>query len=647
MNRIRLGAAFLLLFLLPLDVPALSAPPVTQSTASAPSFTLPLTGSEFPVNYRRYGKFIDLGTTQYRYEVTDPTGLGLAVGAGIYPNYDLSANERFKQFKAAHPDSLSPWDFLTGNPEEAFYVWTMAEGIDDGVKLFFIGESLRRAGHVKAAIRAYYAVVVHFPRAVAWNEAGNFYWYVAPEAISRIRRLCAENPRLGIQLESALVDVTRAADNDPSKDTVKVWPGDFRKNRSNHKGLSRLKIIETRGRGRVKVVKFQNGHWQLRVDGAPLMVRGVTYTNTKIGESPHDGSMRPWMAVDDNGNGLNDGMFDSWVDINRNNRRDPDEAVVGDARLLREAGVNAIRVYHGQRPGGAYDPSGYDKDLMRRLNREFGIYFVMGDFFGAYAVGSGATWERGTDYTDPAQRQKMRQSVEAMVRDHKDEPYVLMWLLGNENQHPHTRTNADREPAVYAKFVNEVAAMIHGMDPEHPVAVANLGANGLKELARYAPEVDIYGANAYAGEYSMGSIVQQVKFFYDRPLLFTEWGSDAYAQGVGPDEDAQADYIRGNWQDIDLNAAGRRGEGNLIGGVLFEWMDEWWKSAQGSQADSAFRQDVRGDAVFPYRDGWAHEEWYGIVSQGDGSNSPFLRQLRKAYFTLQELWRDADDNAKK
>ena len=41
--------------------------------------------------------------------------------------------------------------------------------------------------------------------------------------------------------------------------------------------------------------------------------------------------------------------------------------------------------------------------------------------------------------------------------------------------------------------------------------------------------------------------------------------------------------------------------------------------------------------AFP--DGWSSEEWFGIFSQGDGEQSPFLRQPREAYFLYRDkLW---------
>ena len=37
-------------------------------------------------------------------------------------------------------------------------------------------------------------------------------------------------------------------------------------------------------------------------------------------------------------------------------------------------------------------------------------------------------------------------------------------------------------------------------------------------------------------------------------------------------------------------------------------------------------------------DGWSHEEWYGICGQGNGNNSPFLREVRQAYYSYKKMW---------
>jgi beta-glucuronidase len=615
--------------------------PGPGESASLPKrkFELTFPGTEAAVDYAKYGRFIGVGRENYEYRILDQEGLARAAGEGVYPNTSFISDHEYQRFKAVHAGQINPWEYVdSGSARNDFYAWLDTQSEPDGIRLFYTAEALRKAGLVAEALKAYYAIVVHFPKTVQWSSDRSFYWYVAPEAIARIRKLCATFPELGIQLEGAFVEADRSGKTNPELDRVRVWPGKFVKMSSEKHERRPHRVTARRGSGRVRVVKYDDRFWALLVDGKPFMVKGVTYASTTVGESAHAINLRPWMHLDDDRNGKNDGMFDSWVDKNKNNRRDADEPAVGDARLLKEMGANAIRVYHGTDPDGNYDPKEYNKELMRTLSRDYGIFFIMGDFLGAYTVGSKAGWDEGTDYKDPAQRKRMKKVVRDMVMDHKDEPYVLMWLLGNENQHPHTRTNADEHPDVYAKFLNEVARMIHRLDRDHPVAVGNLATTNIKELARHAPEIDVYGANVYNGAYSMGSIWQLVRRYYDRPVLFTEMGCDAYAEGTGPEASGQADYFTANWEDIELNGLGNRGEGNAVGGVFFEWIDEWWKTSKGDGWGDPHEHNTQGDFRGPFPDGWMHEEWLGIFGQGDGRNSHFLREPRKVYEAIRKAW---------
>jgi beta-glucuronidase len=66
----------------------------------------------------------------------------------------------------------------------------------------------------------------------------------------------------------------------------------------------------------------------------------------------------------------------------------------------------------------------------------------------------------------------MLDSVRKMVTEFKDEPFLLMWLLGNENVYG-VACNADKKPASFFKFANEAARLIKSLDPDHPVAIAS------------------------------------------------------------------------------------------------------------------------------------------------------------------------------
>ncbi|MBD3263783.1 MAG: hypothetical protein GF375_01620, partial [Candidatus Omnitrophica bacterium] len=43
-------------------------------------------GDEFPVDYEKYGKFLNEGKKNYKFVIKNPIGLSDAVGEGIYPN---------------------------------------------------------------------------------------------------------------------------------------------------------------------------------------------------------------------------------------------------------------------------------------------------------------------------------------------------------------------------------------------------------------------------------------------------------------------------------------------------------------------------------------------------------------------------------
>lgn len=601
-------------------------------------------GTEEIVDYAKYGTFSGIGTDKYEYKISDRKGLAAAAGEGIYPNGSVYKDPTYRMLVTKGKLAGSQWDYVNIDDQQlAFYKWATSHDTP-AVQQFYTALALEKSGQFLQAIKAYYAIDVHFPKQVGWTVFRTPL-YMARLAIDHIEYLTRKHPELGIKLVDAKIKVENGYNAVISDDKFVINPGKLvRVDPSELKpkkiDVSRFPVVRKLGEGDVQAVQFRNGHWQIRVNGKPFIVKAVAYSPTPVGQSPHEGyNLDSWMVTDLNHNGKIDGPYDTWVDKNKNNQQDSDEKVVGDFALMKEMGVNAIRLYHHS----------MNKELLRQLYKETGIRVIMGDLLGMYAVGSGAEWFKGTDYTDTAQQEKMKESVRSLVMEYKDEPYVLMWVLGNESNYGEPGdpkkdkvgfgSQAKLHLDAYYKFVNEVAGMIKSIDPKHLVGISNGEVMNIDILSKHSGNIDIFGVNAYRGANGFGrSFWEDAKDFLDKPVLLTEYGCPAYYAGKSLDfgEEKQMEYHRGNWEDILTNSAGS-GFGNAIGGVVFEFVDEWWKAGPPPKFSSKVHETT-GDFQANFPDGWMYEEWLGMTSQGDGGHSPYMRVLRKSYDYYKKVW---------
>ncbi|MDR1474736.1 MAG: hypothetical protein LBS38_03520 [Endomicrobium sp.] len=609
-------------------------------------FHIDYPGTEQWIDYEKYGEFQNLNKSNYRYNVIDLEGLRNASGSGIFPDKQSVYKEKaYEKYVKSGKLKGSCWDFVNSSDYQAnFYKWaTISE--DPGIKLYYTAYALESAGNYKQAIKAYYSCLVFFPRAVGYTQFGTP-WYVAPLCIAKIKYLVHKHPDVNIKLEGASIRIENRFDNNRNNDIFFVNPGKLIHTGENKSGrkyidLSKIGVKQVIGVGNVKLLQYNNNHFQLTVNGKPYVVRAVSYSPNKVGLSPDYGTLDvnvDWSYADYNGNGKIDGPYDAWVDANRDDMQGDDEKPVGDFALMREMGINTLRIYNY---------NGINKQLLKEGYENFGFMYMMGSLIGMYGTDSGAEWFKGTDYTNKKQKENMFNSIRKMVETYKDEPYILMWVLGNENnygtvgvegQSNGTSNQAQKHPVAYYKFVNDCAQLIKSLDPlRRPVAICNGDEYFLDYCAKNAPNVDIYGANAYRGPYGFGSLWSDVMLQYGKPVVITEYGCPAFAKdwSEAACEQEQAEYHEGCWNDIEDNLAGvADGVGNALGGVIFEWTDEWWKSGQNPYGHTDIPQWYG-----PFLDGGGYEEWFGICSLGDGRDSPFKRQLRRSYFMYRDLWK--------
>jgi hypothetical protein len=387
---------------------------------------------------------------------------------------------------------------------------------------------------------------------------------------------------------------------------------------------STLTGAATLSKNKVYIKKLNGSRYQLMVDKKPYIVKGVCYNPIPAGQG-YD--------------------YDWWSD--------PNKPWLTDGKLMRDMGVNTIRLYQ------SHDNPDEVKQVVKDLYEKFGIRTIMGDWLGF--------WEYPCPfYADKAFQDKVKKGVLDMVRLYKDEPGMLMWVLGNENNysclglvHRWSSEEIDKEidpqkqksmrARIYYSFVNDIAKEIHKIDPNHPVALGNGELIGLEFAKDYCPDVDLVACIIYRGK-TFGNLFNSLKATFDRPLLLAEFGADAYDAYLNKeDQNTQAFFLESLWRQIYQNlASNKEGAGNCIGGAFFEWSDEWWKHNQDSPeswkihdtesnwSNGSYYFDIKAPNNMNM-----NEEWFGIVSLSEELENGINKRVpRKAYYVLREFWKN-------
>ena len=367
----------------------------------------------------------------------------------------------------------------------------------------------------------------------------------------------------------------------------------------------------------IRVVADESGR-RLQVDGRDFMVFGMNWDYMPIGENY---------------------LYSLWTQ--------PDDVIIDalgrEMPLLQDMGVNAIRQYVG-----------IPKRWIAYIHERYGIYTVLNPLMARYGYTLDGVWIPVVDYSDPRLRDALKNEIATLVEEYEDTPGLLMWLLGNENNYgltwssfeiealPEGEREAARARFLYSLF-DETAAEIKRRDARHPVAMANGDVQYIDIIAEECTHFDVFGTNVYRG-ISARDLFQVVEDKLRLPVLFTEFGSDAYnAKEMREDQAMQARYLIGQWREIYEQSAGKGRVGNAIGGVIFQWSDGWWKFGQESRLDI---HDT--NASWPnggYAEDFAegennmNEEWWGITAKGFPDHRGLYEIYpRAAYYALRQAF---------
>lgn len=249
-----------------------------------------------------------------------------------------------------------------------------------------------------------------------------------------------------------------------------------------------------------------------------------------------------------------------------------------DLELMKEAGINTIRVYSPIT----------EVEVLDQINAA-GIKIIIGFGYnqsGHFDILSGTF----ADY----------------IKTNKSHNAILFWELGNEyNYHPEWFGG---NIETWYKALNDAAAAIHQLDPSHPVSTAHGELPDSKTLA-LCPNIDIWGMNVYRWD-NPEAIFTDWSALNSKPMYLSEVGADSYMAAElngykqGENELAQADATRNILKQIFDHT-------DICSGVaLFAFVDELWKAGNNDSLDPG-GWAPKSSGV-PY-DGAANEEYWGIV----------------------------------
>ena len=206
-----------------------------------------------------------------------------------------------------------------------------------------------------------------------------------------------------------------------------------------------------------------------------------------------------------------------------------------------------------------------------------------------------------------------------------DHPTIIMNAVGNEfNYNGLYYWNGC--PQECFDRVREAVSQTKTLDPSRPVTIV-YGELPSSSIIEFFDNVDIWSINLYRNA-SFTSLFTDFSSLSSKPLLIGEYGADSYDTSTdGVNEAAQAYAVETLTHSLVDNWAGY---GRVcLGGLLFEFNDEWWKCKSVTCSVSTHDSGGVAPGGGPYPDLVFNEEHWGIVTLN--------RTKKLAYYALKDI----------
>jgi len=254
------------------------------------------------------------------------------------------------------------------------------------------------------------------------------------------------------------------------------------------------------------------------------------------------------------------------------------------ARLAR-MGIQAIRVY--ELPADNEDDARRTKEIFRRLFTKYQIKVLIGDWAGLHS---------GKDFRNPRDVTQIRSHLQRLIATYAEEPWVLGWQIGNENNY-HVRNGVlgqeiNLDAAEYYSLMDNFAGAVkEQLGRRKLTQFVSLGQGDLTkteaDLIGAMKNIDAVGINCYREDPNgFEEVISLAASQTKLPIYFAEVGRPSDSQ---QNQEQQARYL---WHVCSLtfsHGAGRVRSGIVIGVFVHETTDEAWKRYErGREGDAHY-----------------------------------------------------------